>query len=818
MIVMKFGGSSVSTAARIRDVARIVRNKQKEDRRLAVVFSAFGGVTDDLIRMSRLAASKDMAYRQSFRKIRQRHQHAVQELGLARNRELNHFMDTCFTDLHDTVHGIYLVGELSPRTLDFVSGFGELLSARIIAAYFTRAGIRSAFLDARELIRTDESFGGAHVDFPVTHRAIRRKFRNVKGVGVITGFIASTSRNEMTTLGRGGSDYTAAIFGAALRAAKIEIWTDVTGVMTADPRKVRKAFTVPAMTYTEAMEMSHFGAKVIHPPTIQPALEKRIPLWIKNTFHPEQDGTYISTRSTGSDFMIRGISSIDTVSLVTVRGSGMVGVSGTSGRLFGALSAARINVILITQGSSEHSITFAVQPEDAARAQEAIGQTFRLELKARLIDEPVVENDLSIVAVIGENMKNTPGVSARLFESLGKNGISAVATAQGSSELNISVVIHASDLSKALNSIHQAFFLSGTKTLNIFLMGTGLIGGTLLKQIETQRAWLRAEHALEVRVVALANSRRMVFHEDGFSPSAYARLLREDGSKSTLDGFVQQMIAMNLSQSVFVDCTSNEDLAGHYEAILDRSISIVTPNKIANSGGYALYDRLKRTARRRNVRFLFETNVGAGLPVINTLNNLMQSGDRILKIEAVLSGTLSYIFNRYRPGMRFADVVREAQDKGFTEPDPRVDLSGKDVARKLLILAREAGLPMEMRQIDIEKILPPSCLRAPSIPAFYRELEKADGHFLRRLESAARKGKVLRFIATLQGGRASIALKEVDATHPFYNLSGSDNIISFTSARYRERPLVVKGPGAGAEVTAAGVFADIISLGNYFSA
>jgi len=818
MIVMKFGGTSVATAARIKDVARIVRQKQKEDKNLAVVFSAFGGVTDDLIHMSRLAAAKDKHYKKVFDRIRQRHITACRELGLGRDRDINQFIDTCFEDLHDMVHGVFLVAELSPRILDFISGFGELLSTRIISRYFGKAGMKTNFVDTRQVVKTDEEFGSARVDFPVTNKNIRAHFKNRRGVAAVTGFIASTLKNETTTLGRGGSDYTAAIFGAALKASRIEIWTDVTGVMTADPRKVKRAFTIPSMTYTEAMEMSHFGAKVIHPPTIQPALEKKIPLWIKNTFAPGEAGTFISTRPSGNDFMIKGISSIDKISLLTVKGSGMVGVTGTSGRLFGALSAAHINVILITQGSSEHSITFAVKPEDALKAKRAIESAFRLEMRAHLIEEPEVENNLSIVAVIGENMKNTPGVSARLFESLGKNGISVVATAQGSSELNISVVTHAADLSKALNSIHQSFFLSGTKTLNLFLMGTGLIGSTLMRQMEQQRAYLKAVHAMEIRIVALSNSRTMYFHEDGIPLQDFKKQLSEKGEKASLPEFVHRMKNLNLSQSVFVDCTSNEELANHYEGILDKSISIVTPNKIANSGSFSQYSRLKNKSRARNVKFLFETNVGAGLPVINTLSDLLTSGDRLLKIEAVLSGTLSFIFNTYRSGMGFASIVKEAQKRGFTEPDPRVDLSGKDVARKLLILARESGLPLEMKDILIENILPASCLRAKNIDAFYKELEKNDDFFGGRRDRAAKKGKVLRFIAKIDKGKASVSLQEVDATHPFYNLSGSDNIISFTTARYKERPLVIKGPGAGAEVTAAGVFAEIISLGKYFNA
>ncbi|MFM8433334.1 MAG: bifunctional aspartate kinase/homoserine dehydrogenase I, partial [Bacteroidota bacterium] len=634
---------------------------------------------------------------------------------------------------------------------------------------------------------------------------------------IITGFVAATSHNETTTLGRGGSDYSAAIFGAALGAREIQIWTDVDGVLTADPRKVRKAFTVPQMTYREAMEMSHFGAKVIHPPTILPALSKGIPLRIKNSFRPDHPGTFISTKAVSSGFLVKGISSIDDVSLITMEGSGMVGVTGISARVFGALSNARINVILITQGSSEHTITFAIKPSDAQHARRAIEYAFALELKSKLIEPLRVEEGLSVLAVIGEDMKNTPGVSGRLFQALGKNGVSIVATAQGSSELNISTVIHKADLVKSLNVIHQAFFLSGTQSLSVFLVGvTGLIGKTLLKQIDSHREYLKQAHALEINVVGLANSKKMYFNGDGINIRRANELLDQNGEKVDHGLFAERMVEMNLPHAVFVDCTSSEEVVAQYVTVLEHSISIVTPNKLANSASYKQYDLLHRIARRRNVRFLYETNVGAGLPVINTLNSLTASGDRIISIEAVLSGTLSFIFNTFREGMRFSDIVKEAREKGYTEPDPRVDLSGKDVARKLLILARETGLKLEMKDISIDQILPANCLRAKTVNDFMRELKTADPYFQAMLSKAERRRKRLRFIARLENGKASVVLKEVDDNHPFYHLSGSDNIISFLTDRYNDRPLVVKGPGAGAEVTAAGVFADIISIGNYF--
>lgn len=816
MMILKFGGTSVASAKRITAVAAIIQQLRKKNNRLGVVFSAFGGVTDDLIRMSKLAAQRDEAYIEVYHAIRQRHQTAIQELGLKRDKVLHDYVEGVFAELHDLLHGVFLVRELSARTLDFISGQGEVLSSKIISHYFNSQKIKSEFLDARTLIRTDENFGSARVDFTYTNKSIREHFKKSKSVEVITGFIAATPKKEMTTLGRGGSDYTAAIFGAALDVSEIQIWTDVDGVMTADPRKVKKAFSVPTMTYEEAMEMSHFGAKVIHPPTIQPALDKGIPLRIKNTFNPEAPGTLISTQSNGADYMIKGISSIDDITLLTLQGSGMVGVAGISARLFGALATAKVNVILITQGSSEHTISFAVKPQDALTARQAIEETFVLEMRARMIEKIRVEEKLSIIAVIGENMRNTPGVSGRLFQALGKNGISVVATAQGSSELNISTVIHRVDLDKALNSLHQSFFLSDVKTLSVFLVGTGLIGNTLIRQIESHRKYLREARSLEIIITGIANSRKMVFDADGISVSSFRDRLDKSTETMDIDTFIQKMNAMNLAQSIFVDCTSNEEIVKRYATILDHSISIVTPNKIANSGKMSNYRKLRGIAKKRNVRFLYETNVGAGLPVINTLTDLLTSGDRILKIEAVLSGTLSFIFNNYKAGTSFSKIVREAKERGYTEPDPRDDLSGLDVARKLLILARETGMELELSDISIGKILPASCLKAKNVEDFFTELERNDALFEKMRLKAEQAGKVLRFIAMLEKGRASIRLQEVDGSHPFYNLSGSDNIISYTTERYHDRPLVVKGPGAGAEVTAAGVFAEIISIGKYF--
>lgn len=818
MKVLKFGGSSVGTPDRIRGIVDILKSYAERGDHFTVVFSAFGGVTDALINMSSLAAKGDESYYEQFLAFSKRHTDAARDLlpepylgevlaGLENNHEV----------LKNLLYGVFLVREASTRTMDYVISFGERNSAFIIAHALQQAGLNASYLDARKIIVTDKNFGNAKVDLALTYEKIKKHYKKNTDIQIVTGFIAAAKGGLTTTLGRGGSDYTAALIAAGLDAGSLEIWTDVDGVLTADPRRVKKAFSIPEMTYAEAMEMSHFGAKVIYPPTIQPVLAKKIPMWIKNTFNPSHPGTLVSDKEDDSRTPVKGISSIGNIALLTLQGSGLFGVPGIAARLFGSLASAGINVILITQGSSEHSISFAVQPDKASKARKQVEKEFEYEIQSGLVDPVRMENDLAVVAIIGEHMRYLPGISGRLFQALGQNGINVVAIAQGSSELNISVVINRADESKALNALHEAFFLSDTAFVNVFMVGVGLIGSTLLKQIKAHAEFLKKEHSLEVKVVGLANSKRMLFNENGIDLDNWRDQLSSSETPMKINNFVEKMKSMNLSSSIFVDNTANEQIAKHYNEVLDASISISTPNKIATSSAYEQYLQLKKTAKKRGILFLYETNVGAGLPVISTLNDLIVSGDRILKIEAVLSGSLSFIFNTFKPGISFSSIVGEAQKRGFTEPDPRIDLNGIDVRRKLIILARETGLALESEDVLIHPVLPEACRNAADVPAFFEELKKADDYFTQLAEVAAAEGKVLRMVASLENGVASIGLQSVDATHPFYQLSGSDNMIVFTSERYKDRPLVVRGPGAGAEVTAAGIFSEIIKIGNYLN-
>ena len=815
MKVLKFGGTSVGSVESIRKVAEILSSYKKKEK-FVVVFSAMSGITNLLVEVGQKASMSDISYQQVLKTIEQKHVSTAKTLIDVKNQgKVIAQLKLVLNELQDLLHGVYLLKELSPRSNDLVLSFGERLSSYLVSEFLKQEGIDVTFLDARRVIITDNGFGSAKVDFKKTDKAIKDYFKDVKSSVVTTGFIGSTDKGETTTLGRGGSDYTASVFGAALDSEGIEIWTDVDGIMTADPRKVKRAFTLPQVSYIEAMEMSHFGAKVIYPPTLQPAFKKRIPIWIKNTFNTAFEGTLINEKTSATDHSVKGISSIENISMLNLTGSGMVGVPGVSGRLFGALARNLINVILITQASSEHSICFVIDSKEGVKARAAVEEEFEHEIQAGKIDKLHEKDNLAIVAVVGDNMRHTPGIAGKLFSSLGKNGINVVAIAQGSSEINLSVVIGKEDLTKALNVIHESFFLSDVKTINVFVVGVGLIGSALLKQLQKQGAYLLKEKNFKINVVGLANSKKMLINENGVALASWKEKLEEQGEKANLKEFVKRMVDLNLRNSIFVDNTSNKEVVSFYHTVLDESISIVTPNKLANSGLFKEYKKLQETAFKRGVKLMYETNVGAGLPVINTLNDLKDSGDKIIRIEGVLSGTLSYIFNNFKGDKKFSDIVKEAKEKGFTEPDPRDDLNGKDVARKILILSREAGYNMEFDDVIVENILPAPCLKAKTVEEFFVELEKNNNVFSKKRDEADKANKVLRFIAKLENGKAEVSLQSVDSTHPFFSLSGSDNMIAYTTERYKERPLVIKGPGAGAEVTAAGVFGDIIRISNY---
>ncbi len=818
MKVLKFGGSSVGNPERIKSVIEIVTESYLNSGCTAVVFSAFQGVTDSLIQMSTIAATGSDKYVPALKDFETRHFNAVRELiSVSKQSTVIANVKESVNELADLLHGIYLIKELSAKTLDYVLSFGERLSAKIICEALRDKGVDAEYLDSRSLIKCDDNFGYGRVYFELTNKKISEYFPEHSKLQIVTGFIASTQKDETITLGRGGSDYTVSILGAALNADEIEVWTDVDGVMTADPRKVKRAFSIPTLTYDEAMEMSHFGAKVIYPQTMQPAMDKSIPIRIMNTFNPGFPGTVIG-KSTGEErFAIKGISSIDDISVLLVQGSGLMGVAGISKRLFGALANGKINVILISQASSEHSICVAVLPKSAGTAKMLIEEEFRYEIQAKIVNEVSVENNLSIVAVVGDKMQRTPGNAGKIFQALGKNGINIVAIAQGSSKLDISAVISKNDESKALNAIHDAFFLSGHKSLNLFVIGTGLIGRTLFTQIKNQLEFLSTDLMIDLKIVAVANSRKMLFDTSGLSLESWETQLMNTGEQSDLDVFTKRMSEINLPNSIFVDCTSSELLLARYPDILASSISIVTPNKKANSSKYDFYLQLKQLAQKHNVKFLYETNVGAGLPIISTLHDLVASGDKILKIEGVLSGTLSYIFNTFDRSRTFSQIVRDAQKRGFTEPDPRDDLNGLDVARKLLILVREAGYKLEMEEIQLESLVPAEMSLSGSVEEFLSDLERYDSLFNERRENAQNEGKVLRYIASYENGKAEVALKAVDKYHPFYSLHSNDNIISFKTIYYNERPIVIQGPGAGAEVTSGGIFADIIRIGNFLS-
>ena len=805
MKVLKFGGTSVGTAENIRKVKSIVESNKCD---VIVVVSALGGITDKILSAARKASKHAGDFQTDLQEIKARHEEVIRILFNG-SGSIKYIVTELLDELEQILTGITLVGELTAKTLDRIAGIGERISSHIVSQY-----IGAERFDSSELIRTDSNFGKATVDFNVTNKNIQDSFKEFKGIAVVPGFISKNAYGEFTTIGRGGSDYTAAIISAALDVEILEIWTDVNGFMTADPRVIRKAYTIPELTYSEAMELSHFGAKVIYPPTILPVYKKRIPILIKNTFEPENPGTQISYNvEKGAERIIKGISSISGIALVTLQGIGMVGVTGISMRLFTALAHENVNVILISQASSENSISIAIEENAVDVARNAIQADFEKEILNGQINKIAIETDLSIVAIVGENMKHSTGIAGKLFSTMGKSGVNIIAIAQGASELNISWVVKNEDLRKTLNVVHESFFLSENIELNVFLMGIGTVGGNLLKQLQMQQEKLLKEKHLKIKLTEVANTRKMAFNRDGIDISTFKETLENSDKISNLQDFAKEIREMNIYNSVFVDCTASDLVATIYKDILRSNVSIVTANKAAASSEYKNYAELKKTAKQKGVKFLFETNVGAGLPIINTLNDLVNSGDKILKIEAVLSGTLNYIFNTISAEIPLSKTIKMAKDEGYSEPDPRIDLSGVDVARKVLILARESGYELEMDEIRIKRFVPDSFFEG-TLDDFWKNISQLDSEFEQKRIILEKERKKWRFVARFENGIAEVGLQEVDSKHPFYDLEGSNNLVMYTTERYQQFPMLIKGYGAGASVTAAGVFADLIKVSN----
>ena len=817
MIVLKFGGSSVGKPDRIKNIFSIVKPRIDSGENLCIVCSAFGGVTDQLISMIDAASRGNEKYIEIVEACKQRHYDSAAELldGEAKVGLLTQ-IDVLFFKLENVLKGVFLLKEASDRSYDYVMSFGERLSNLSISHFFNANDIPSVFLDARSIIVTNSEFRAARVYKEETYNNIAEVVgRNSDKTKIITGFIASDQHGRTTTLGRGGSDYTAALFAAALDAKQLEIWTDVDGVLTTNPKVVSSAYPIHEMSYIEAMEMSHFGAKVIYPPTILPVNEKGIPTYIKNTFNPDHTGTLIHNKSdVNSNGAIKGLSSQSDIALLTLSGTGMQGVPGVASRMFGSLANSNINVILITQASSEHSICVAVKEDKADIAKEVLKVEFAKEIENQDVDQVRVEKEICIIAAVGEAMKEQPGIAGKLFSCLGRNGINIEAIAQGSSELNISFAVKAKDEKKALNLIHDTFFKNTIKTLNLFIVGTGLIGGTLIQQLKEFKENILEAKGIDLKLIGISNSRKMYFEEQGLDLSNWEALLSESELEADPQQFVDKMIQLNLANSIFVDNTASNKIPDLYKQIINVGISIATPNKVASSASIESYNELKQLAKKRNTRFLNETNVGAGLPVISTIKSLRESGDRITKIEAVLSGSLSFIFNNFKSDSSFHDVVKEAQSLGYTEPDPRDDLSGSDVKRKITILARESGYDINQEDVELSPILPKECMEVETVDEFFETLLTHKDFFSKMISDAEQKNERLRYIASFENNKAKIELKSVDNSSPFYNLSNSDNMISFNTERYIASPLVISGPGAGANVTAAGVFAEIMQIAN----
>jgi aspartokinase/homoserine dehydrogenase 1 len=816
MRVLKFGGSSLATPATIRGVGRILLEARRREPVIGVV-SAFQGVTNQLLECARLAERGDDAFEAAFETIAKRHRAAVSQLVTKRRARVRAAVDALLTELHSTLQGVHLLRHCPLRALDMTASFGERLSTVIVAAYLDQTE-PSIPVDSRELVVTDDQFTHAAVIFRKTNRRTNAYFtelfrRSPRSIPIVTGFIGATEDGQTTTIGRNGSDYSAAIIGAAVGASVIEIWTDVDGVLSADPRIVPAAFVLPEMTYEEAMELSYFGAKVLHSATIAPAVAKRIPILIKNTFNPEAPGTLISRKAAdAAGNVAKGITSVGDLSLLTLRGPGMVGVPGVAERLFRALASRRVSVVIISQASSEHTICFGVRSADVAAAVGAIRHEFQFEFHEQSMRVDVKDQQ-AILAVVGEGMKGRPGVAGKVFEALGRQNINISAIAQGGSERNISCVIDAPQQGRALNAIHQGFF-EPRKRLALAVVGVGNVGGAVLRQVEQQRNYLLSK-GFDVSVVGVANSKRFVADARGVDLSRWKELLQGSSDRMDGDDFAARLAAMELTNAALVDCTSGPTIVDAYPAFIDANLHIITPNKWANALPWQRYSRLMAMLDQRKRHFLFEANVGAGLPVVSTLRDLIASGDEIVRIEGILSGTLSYLFNTFDGTTPFSALVRDAHKMGYTEPDPREDLSGQDVARKLLILGRQIGLQMDLEEVQVDSLVPAPLARGKYSPAFLDAFARYDRPIAERVRRAAAHGAVLRYVGTLERGRARAGLKEFPRQHPVAAAKGSDNVIAFTTKRYSRTPLVVQGPGAGADVTAMGVFSDILKLLHY---
>ena len=814
MKVLKFGGTSVANASNIKQVKKIVAGTATTQQ--LVVVSALGGVTDLILNCLELAAKKDQNFKSFLTEIEERHVTTVKALfPLTQQSSVLGTVKSNLNELETLVEGAFLIGEKTPRLSDKVVSYGELLSSFIIATHFKTEGLSAELKNGRELIFTDNQFGKANVDFKTTNTACESYFKSSTDlITIIPGFVSSSLSGDATTLGRGGSDYTAAILAAALNVEELQIWTDVSGLYTANPRLVKQAKSVPHISYEEAMELSHFGAKVIYPPTIQPVLSKGIPIRIKNTFDADQEGTYITKNKNGQGKTVRGISHVAGISLLSLEGPGMVGVPGISKRFFETLSLEQISVVLITQASSEHSICVGIADSDVESAVKAINSVFEFEITSKKVHPVRVEGDLAIIALVGDNMKSHQGLSGKMFSTLGRNNVNIRAIAQGASERNISAVIKKEDVKKALNALHETFFEENTKQLNLFVMGVGNVGKRFLAQINQQRNYLKQELQLNLRIIGIANSRKMRFEEEGIALENWQSAL-EEGTPTNMDGFLKKIKTFNYRNSIFVDNTASEGVAATYAEYLKNNIAVVTCNKIACSSTYDNYLHLKALSRQYSAPFLFETNVGAGLPIIDTLKHLIASGDKVHKIQAVLSGSLNFVFNTFNDQTTFHDVVKAAQEEGYTEPDPRIDLGGVDVMRKILILARESGYALNSKDIENDHFLPAESLNAPTVDLFFETLKEYESDFQALYKNTASKNCKLKYVAQFQEGKAKVGLQEIPQGHDFYNLEGSDNIVLFYTQRYPKQPLIVKGAGAGAEVTASGIFADIIRIGNF---